>query len=47
MTRAVKIGFVPPHVMELDTIGPLDELNRCLPYPNEFKMNLNSLGNLV
>nr|GEW59768.1 hypothetical protein [Tanacetum cinerariifolium] len=24
-----KIGFVPPHVLELDTTGPLDDLNIC------------------
>ena len=49
MTRAVKIEFVPPHVLELDTIGPLDELNRCLygRTENEIKMNLNSFGNHV
>ncbi|GJT78561.1 putative ribonuclease H-like domain-containing protein [Tanacetum coccineum] len=26
--QVVKIGFVPPHVMESDTTGPLDDLNR-------------------
>ncbi|GJR37149.1 DDB1- and CUL4-associated factor homolog 1 [Tanacetum coccineum] len=29
-THAVKIRFVPPYVLELDTTGPLDALNRAV-----------------